>query len=481
MNKEAQVITKDELERSICRDSFFCFLKRFWSIVVPEAPVWNWHIEFICNEMQKLAERVFKGLPKEYDLLINVPPGSTKSTICSIMFPAWVWIRMSTIRVICSSYSYPLALELSRRSRDVVQSEKYMKLFGGLELREDQNTKGYYANKDGGYRFSTSTGGSVTGFHGHFLIVDDPLNPEEAVSETELRKANDWIGRTLSTRKVDKALTPTILIMQRLHENDPSNLMMESVGKPGVKIRHINLPAEINEDNEKEVRPRSLKRKYIHGLLDPVRMSREILDEAQSKLLEYGYAGQFLQRPVPLSGGMFKIDKIHIGLPPSHWQRLVRFWDKAGTEGGGAYTVGVLMGLDKENHLWVLDVIRGQWDTGMRETLIKQTAQIDGTRVEVGIEQEPGSGGKESAQNTSRNLRGFIVTIIRPTGDKVLRAKPYSSQVNNENVYLASGEWNRTYINELALFPNGRYKDQVDASSGACTLLTGPRGRIGVW
>jgi len=321
----------------------------------------------------------------------------------------------------------------------------------------------------------------VTGFHGHFLIVDDPLNPEEAVSETELRKANDWIGRTLSTRKVDKALTPTILIMQRLHENDPSNLMMESVGKPGVKIRHINLPAEINEDNEKEVRPRSLKRKYIHGLLDPVRMSREILDEAQSKLLEYGYAGQFLQRPVPLSGGMFKIDKIHIGLPPSHWQRLVRFWDKAGTEGGGAYTVGVLMGLDKENHLWVLDVIRGQWDTGMRETLIKQTAQIDGTRVEVGIEQEPGSGGKESAQNTSRNLRGFIVTIIRPTGDKVLRAKPYSSQVNNENVYLASGEWNRTYINELALFPNGRYKDQVDASSGACTLLTGPRGRIGVW
>ena len=81
MNKGVQVITKDELERSVCRDSFFCFLKRFWSIVVPEAPVWNWHIEFICNEMQKLAERVFKGLPKKYDLLINVPPGSTKSTI----------------------------------------------------------------------------------------------------------------------------------------------------------------------------------------------------------------------------------------------------------------------------------------------------------------------------------------------------------------------------------------------------------------
>jgi len=483
-----ETITKDDLERSICTDSFFHFLQRFWSIIVPEEPVWNWHIHYLCNEMQKLAERVFKNLPKDYDLVINVPPGSTKSTICSIMFPAWVWTRMSTARIICGSYSYQLSMELSRRSRDVVESDKYQRLFGDVELRRDQNTKGHWANKDGGGRYSTSTGGTVTGFHGHFLIIDDPLNPEEAVSEVELKKANAWIGRTLSTRKVDKALTPTILIMQRLHEEDPSGDMIRMskevdviTGDPKLKIRHICLPAEIGEGNTKDVHPRYLRRYYTDGLLDPVRMSRKVLEEAQTKLLEYGYAGQFLQRPVPLAGGMFKIERIRIDVPPSSWYQRVRFWDKAGTEAGGAYTVGLLMGLDMEDRLWILDILRGQWDSGSREKLIKQTAQMDTVDVVVGLEQEPGSGGKESAENSVRSLLGFVVDIDIPRGDKVRRAGPFSTQVNSNNVYLAQADWNKAYINELALFPNGRFKDQVDASSGACSLLTAPRGRIGTW
>ena len=478
---EPSTISKDDLERSVCEDSFFAFIQRFWGVIIPEDPIWNWHIPIICNEMQTVAERVFKGLPKEYDLLINVPPGSTKSTICSIMFPAWVWIRAATMRLICGSYSHPLALELSRRSRDLVQSDKYMRLFRDLKLREDQNTKGYYVNQQEGYRFSTSTGGSVTGFHGHFLIVDDPLNPEEAVSETELRRANEWMARTLSTRKVDKKVTPTILIMQRLHEEDPSAIMLAMSSKQGCGIRHINLPAEINSSNEKEVRPRSLRKHYQNGLLDPVRMDKDVLQEYETKLGEYGYAGQFLQRPVPLAGGMFKVERIHIDKPPSTWLQKVRFWDKAGTEGGGAYTAGVLIGEDREHRYWILNVIREQLDTGRREALVKLTAQMDGTSVIIGVEQEPGSGGKESAENTVRNLRGYITEIVRPTGDKTVRAMPFSSQVNSGNVYMAEGDWNRAYIEELRYFNRGKYKDQVDASSGAFTVLTFPTGKIGVF
>ena len=142
--------------------------------------------------------------------------------------------------------------------------------------------------------------------------------------------------------------------------------------------------------------------------------------------------------------------------------------------------MGLLLGEDYENRYWVLDVERGQYDTGRRENLVKQTAEMDGPDVIIGIEQEPGSGGKESAENTVRNLRGYVVEVVRPTGDKVVRAMPFSSHVNNGRVWYVEADWNKEYLNELALFPFGKYKDQVDASSGAFTAATFPGGRIGV-
>ena len=476
-------ISKRQLQASILQDSFFDFVQYFWDVIVPEEPVWNWHISYLCNEMQKVAERVFTNQPKLYDLVINVPPGSTKSTVCSIMFPAWTWTRMPSTRCICGSYAHALSLDLSRRSRNVIKSEKYQELFN-IEFAPDQDVKGHFVNLQEGMRYATSTGGAVTGYHGHFLIIDDPLNPQEAASEVELKKANIWIRETLSSRKVDKDITPTILIMQRLHEDDPTADMLN---QKKTKVKHINLPAEVDKKTEKTIRPRKLRRKYKPDskkegtkLLDPIRMSRSVLDEAHDKLLEYGYAGQYLQTPVPPEGGMFKVERIHIeeGVPACVIK--VRFWDKAGTEGGGAYTVGVLMGQDENNRFWIDDVIRVQMDSGEREKLIKMTAQMDGPDVIIGVEQEPGSGGKESAQNTARNLAGLMTEIVRPTGDKITRALPFSSQVNVHNVFMRKAEWNVTYLNELILFPNSKYKDQVDASSGAFTVLT-QTGRIGVW
>ena len=155
------------------------------------------------------------------------------------------------------------------------------------------------------------------------------------------------------------------------------------------------------------------------------------------------------------------------------WKRIMRYWDKAGTAGGGAWTVGTLMGLDTRDRFWILDVRRGQWATDEREAIIKATAQQDGRGITVGIEQEPGSGGKESAEATVKNLAGWRVHVDRPTGDKVMRADPFSVQVNIGNVYMAPGEWNADYISELQYFPYSTYKDQVDSSSGNFAWLTG--------
>lgn len=471
-----------DLVASICRESFYSFVQEMWHAVIDEKPVWNWHIEYLCNEMQIVAERVFAGEPKEYDLVINIPPGTSKSTICSVMFPAWCWTRKPATRCICASYSHSLALDLSRKCRDVVMSTTigdevrarpgYSTCFPGVVLRDDQNTKAYFANTQKGIRFCVGTGGSVTGMHGHFLIVDDPLNPLESASEAELKACNRWMSETLPSRKVDKRVVPTILIQQRLHEADPSGERLALKDSP---VKHINLPAEI-EDGPK---PTYLARFYTQGLLDPVRMPRHVLRQEEVALGAYGYSCQFRQRAVPRGGGMFKIARFLRGKAPrgsGFWKRLVRYWDKAGTKGAGAYTVGALLGVDKDDRLWVVDIRRGQWESAERESTIKRTAREDahlyGERnVTVVIEQEPGSGGKDSARDTVRRLRGYRVRLDRPTGDKVHRADVFSTQVNEGNVWLNEGDWNREYLNELEYFPSSKYKDQTDASSGACNQL----------
>jgi predicted phage terminase large subunit-like protein len=481
----------NNVRASVCRDGFYAFVKEFWDVIVPETPVWNWHIEYICNELQKVAERVFRNEPKKYDEVINISPGTTKSTIASVMYLPWIWTRMPSARFIGGSYAKDLSMDLSRRSRDVVKSEKYRAAFPEIELRSDQDVKSYFANTAGGARMATSTGGAILGFHGHFIVVDDPLNPNEALSEIELENANNWIKNTLSQRKVDKNLTPIILIMQRLHQNDPSAHLIQIAKEaqqialrsgeknPPLKLKHVCLPAELTEN----VKPKGLRKFYKNRLMDRIRLPWEVLNDNRA-LGSYFYSGQFLQNPVPLGGGMFKTDRIimeDVAPPPSKFKMIVRGWDKAATADDGAFTAGPKIGVDFKGRFWILHCLRGQWSSERRETIIKQTAMVDGRRVIVALEQEPGSGGKESAESTAKNLAGFRVRIIRPTGDKALRADPFSVQVNNRNVYMVRGEWNEAYLDELKFFPLSTYKDQVDGSSTAFNILAKGKKKVGAF
>jgi len=467
--------SESDVLASICRDSFYDFVKEFWDVVSGDEPVWNWHIEVICDELQNLAGGVFKKKPKKHDLIINVPPGSTKSTICSIMFPPWVWLTKPRFRIICGSYTHDLAMDLSRQSREVVISEKYADSFPKIRLSKDQFGKQYFMNTLGGGRRCVGVGGMITGFHGHFVLIDDPLDPQGAKSAADLKKVNDWMSETLPTRKVDKKVVPTVLIMQRLHQDDPTGNMLKKKSNP---VRHICLPAELAPN----VKPKHLRRFYVDGLLDPIRFDKEILERLKEELGEFGYAGQLGQNPVPLEGGMFKVDEFNYEKTAPlvrKFKQIVRYWDKAGTGGGGAYTVGCKMGLDYEGRFWVLDIVRGQWEASQREKIIKNTALSDGSGVHIGVEQEPGSGGKESAQNTVRNLAGFIVRIDIPQGDKALRADPFAVQVNGGNVHIFIAPWNIEYMGEFQFFPYSKYKDQVDASSGGFAMLNKVKRKVG--
>lgn len=484
-------LSEYDLVASICRESYYEFVKEFWSVLTQEKPVWNWHIKYLCKEMQYIAELVFAGKDKEYDLIINIFPGETKSTICSIMFVPWCWTRMPTLQYIGGSHQKGLSIDFGKKSRDIIWSDKYRACFPEIKLRKDQSGRTFHQNTKGGWRYATSTGAGVTGMHGHIIGIDDPTDPREATSEVELKNANDWIRHTLSQRKVNQAKTPTILIMQRLHQDDSTAYMINESKEAQriailsgdkdapLRLKHICLPAE----KSKDIKPKFLRKYYKNGLMDPIRGSHKILNEKKAKG-DYFYAGQFMQNPVPAGGGMFKTERIAIDVPDmSRMIQIVRFWDKAGTAGGGAYTAGVKMGVDTHKHFWLLDVQRGQWSSEVREANIKQTAEMDGKKVEVGIEQEPGSGGKQSAEMTVKNLAGWIIKVDKPSGSgssKTLRAAPFSVQVNMGNVSMVRGDWNTALINELRFWPNSKYKDQGDGCSGAFNQLTSKK-RAGVF
>jgi predicted phage terminase large subunit-like protein len=396
------------------------------------------------------------------------------------------------MQFICLSYSSALSLESAEKSRDVLRSDKFQMIYPELGIKEDKDRVGNFRvikklhkvegrtarTFHGGNRFSTSIGGTLTGFHGHFIIWDDPINPQQAVSETELSNINRWMDNTLPTRKVNKIVSVTIGIMQRLHEDDPTGHILE---KKKAKVKHICLPGEIHSYRE-QVQPPELIQYYKKGLLDPGRLNEEVLEELEADLGQYGYSGQVGQKPTPPGGGMFKVDNFVVidQLPnPVNFQQTVRYWDKAGTKEDknrkAAYTVGVKMSILTGNRFIVHDVKRGRWSSEEREDVILYTARADGIPVPVYFEQEPGSGGKESAEGTVRNLAGFAAYADLPRGDKVYRADPYSVQVNRGQVMLLRGDWNHDFIEEHRNFPHSTYKDQVDAAAGAFAKVTGKR------
>ena len=177
---------------------------------------------------------------------------------------------------------------------------------------------------------------------------------------------------------------------------------------------------------------------------------------------------------IAAAGVMFRRDWMAVVESTPEQARRVRYWDKAATEGGGARTAGVLIAeKEKSGSVYVEDVVCGQWSALKREQIMRTTAERDGRSVAIWLEQEPGSGGKESAEASIRNLAGFVVHRDRVSGDKVTRAAPLAAQCEAGHVRLLRGPWNQAYLEELRAFPLGSYADHVNASSGAFDTAVG--------
>lgn len=452
-------INPDEALAELCRQSFYRFVKEFWDVVIPEVPVYNWHIKYLCDELQYLNTFVVKREPKPYDLIINIPPGSTKSTIVTQMYNAWVWTVDPTQRFIATSYAHALALSHAIKTRDIVNSDKYQKLFPEIELKSDQSGKSDFRNTKGGQRFTTSTGGTVTGMHGHQIVVDDPMNPQQAASDAERETANEFVTATLSSRKIDKLVTPTILVMQRLNEMDPTGVMLSKKGK---KIKHISLPAELKEGTK--AIPEELNAYYVNNLLDPVRLSREVLKEAKVDLGSYGYAGQYDQNPAPAEGGIFKKEWFGITEWQPEYANLV--WnftaDTAYTENEENDPSGYISYTRYKNDYIIRFAQTEFLEFPELTKALQAFAHLHGYTRKSLIEIEPKASGKSLAQTLKRITTLNVKEGIPPAKDKVARANDSSPTVEAGRVKLIRGPWNKEFIEQVCTFPNAAHDEYVD-------------------
>lgn len=483
--KIAEAIKADPkmARRALFKHSFGDFVQYFWDTIIMDDVIFNWHMDYLCKEAQKIVMRVVNRQPNDGDLVINVPPGTSKSTIFSQMLPAWAWAYWPWLRFLTGSYSSHLSLEHADRSRQIVRSAKYRELYPHIGIRADKDAKTNFQievrsfdeegalidTKPAGSRFTTSTGGSITGFHGDILIVDDPLDPKQAASAKTLEIANDWMSYTLPSRVVNKEVSTIILVMQRLHQADPAGNRI--AGQEDLPIRHICLPAELDHKTGGEVIPPELTANYVDGLLDPVRMKLNTLKRQNYMMGDRQYACQYQQNPKAGGAAIFQVENLKImeNMPhPNEIVRMVRFWDIAASEHASAdYSVGVLMAYLRNKSYLILDVKRERKATEERNRWMRSTAMSDGIGTKIKFEQQPGAAGKDSALGIVQALAGFSVTHALATGNKVDRADPFASQVNAGNVYMLLGPWNATYKSELEWFPNSKHDDQVDASSGA--------------
>lgn len=407
------------------------------------------HHKILCQALYK----VYNGETKR--LIINIPPRYGKTELAIINFIAWCLGKVPDSEFIHVSYSSPLALSNSWQAREIVQHEVYKDIFPETMLHPDSQSKGEWKTLNGGVVYSTGAGGTITGYgagkerdgFAGAILIDDPHKADEARSEVVRKGVIEWFQNTLESRKNSKH-TPIILVMQRLNEDDLAGWLLN--GGNGEEWEHVCLPA-LREDNT---------------ALWPLKHDVEVLKRMQVAA-PYHFSGQYQQRPSPAEGGIFKPDLIKIVDAVPAGVQWVRGWDLASVEEGGDFTAGGKIGKLPDGRFIIGDVVRGQYGADERDAVLENTAARDTYNTKISIPQDPGQAGKSQVAYLVKKLAGYNVVTSPESGDKTVRAEPLASQINVGNILMLRGSFNDSLINEMRMFPNGKYDDQIDSLSRA--------------
>lgn len=436
--------------------TFAGFVKEAWPILEPATPlVWSWHMDALCEHLEALATG--RMTPR---LIINVPPGSSKSLLASVFLHAWIWGPRGQPgkRYVGTSFRAEIATRDSRKARDLMMSEWYQALW---PIEFTRTGEGNFANTAMGSRLAVAFS-SLMGERGDILGIDDPHSLDGAESETERNKNVRRFVEGGQSRINDRVNSIILIIMQRLHMEDLTGAVLAR----NLGYEHLMIPMRY-EPERSVVTSIGWKdpRTFDGELMDPKRVPEsEVRKEEES---EYSFAGQYQQRPAPREGGRFKVDNIQKVQSVPLGAKRVRGWDIAGsTRKKSPYTAGARLAY-VDGIIYIEDMRRARLEIDQAEALIVNTCHEDGLSVRQSLPQDPGQAGKAQKHHLSNRLLGLDFSFSPETGTKEDRAIPLASMVNSGQVRMVVGPWNAACEDEMRNFPNGTYKDQVDALSRA--------------
>ena len=425
------------------------------------------HHKLVSEQLERVERR-------EIDrLIIEMPPRHGKSELASKSYPSWCLGRNPTKQIISASAANDLAQDWGKWVRNIVASDEFRLVYPGVELAEDSRAAGKWQTKQGGIYVAASVGTAILGRGADEYLIDDAFGSmQDARSETIRNSVWEWYNGTVYNR-----LQPggaIIIIGHRMHEDDLAGRLIERMkaGDGADQWTIIRLPAIAEAPTKEYPEPDPLGRKPGEALWPasyPIKALERIRANTQPPR---NWFALYQQRPTPDEGAMFMPDKITIrkNSNTSDVVVWVRAWDLAASVDGD-WTVGVQMGRTSSGKIVIGHVRRLRGRPEAVSEAIAAQARLDTIRVKIALPIDPGQAGLAQKSAFVKLLNGFRVDFSPESGDKETRAEPFAVQVNNDNVEMMEGDWNAAYVEELRSFPDGKYKDQVDASSRAHMVL----------
>ncbi len=421
----------------------------------------NQHQLAICRRLEQVA------LGRVKRLIINVPPRSGKTEIAVKAFIAWTIGLHPDAEYIHASYSKRLATANAYDIRAMMQHETYRAIFPWLALQDDSKAKDEFRTSHGGIVYATGAEGTITGYgagkmrdgFGGAIIIDDPHKAGEATSPIMRQNVIDWYQTTIQSR-LNKPDTPIIVIMQRLHEDDLSGWLLN--GGSGEKWESLVIPAR-NSDGSS---------------FWPEQFPPDMLDRLEQSS-PYVFAGQYMQRPSPLGGGIFKDEwwRFYDAIPPLKWRAI--YADTAQkTKEQNDYSVFQCWGQTQTGQIVMLDMVRGKWEAPELETMArafwKKHMAVPNAGPLRAFKVEDKVSGTGLIQKLKRE--GIPIIPIQRNVDKVTRAFDAAPYIQSGNVYIMSNiDHLLDFMAEASVFPNGTHDDMIDAAMSAISDMTAPQ------
>ncbi len=456
------------------------FVEEAWRILEPVSPlVWNWHLDLICEYLTLIRDEKFKTVCGDLEgIIFNVPPRTMKSLLITVFFPIWVWTTNPARRFMFASYSEKLSTQHSIFRRSIIESDWYQERWSDVfSLSRDQNVKSHYENSERGAMFSTGMQATATGMGGDVLIFDDPLNPEQAISQVEREAVNLRFDTTFRSRINDPATGVKIIIMQRLHELD---LTGHVLARESSRWKHVSLPAVAENDKTWEFpESKEVKDQKAGDLLWPARLPQSFLSSQRVGMGSWAFNGQYQQTPAPLDGGIIKRQWVRFYRQlPEKFEFMVQSWDC--TFSGGQendFVAGQVWGRFCGKYFMLPYRTYERLDFGPTMAAIKACHAKYPQAHAVLIEDK--ANGPAIISELQKEIAGVVA--VNPEGGKLARAQATaplweSGSIELPDPQLFGCHWVEDYLHNICTFPKAAHDDDVDATSQALIYM---RNRLG--